>query len=608
MRRGKQRDGVFFPEGPGRPCLFRSLAVLLLLLVSGGIYAQSGEEAAGDRAVAERYAGWARRAMDEGRWTEAEAALERAADYADVSSELSWLLALVRLHEKRLPGAVLEALRRAIAADRWESYPPEEVRLLEAALLIRFRFYAEALESLSRIPEGADAALLRLRALMGLRDLSRFRGAMKDSLERYPRDPRQAELLFAFGGGLLPGDSDRELMDTALRRLPLLLEGAPDLAWMAVPFIGDTEEARRRIAAYRAGGGRSPAAIPAALRLGLIGERQALEELFSASGVPPAAPGSGLWTGAVPGGEALLSGVSAIMINAAAGPDSPEEGPVLDKALLLSVWELLRNTAGREAFRRNLLRFSGVIIEDRDGDGFPESAAWYEDGLIRRYVYDEGQDCLPELTVFFDGGLPFRGETAVFPEAGEGEAERALVFWERYPSVLRVELGERRYFPQPLAFFFRPLRFRELGGDGPAGFMYPETEGNSLRIGRRSLVSSAVTIEEPGEVFRDAVRRVEMDGGVPRRSSEWLDGRPVSVTEFVSGRPFLQRIDLDLDGRPETIRRYGEGGLLLSAESDWDGDRIFETGEEYFPDGRVSRSWDMDRDGIREYIEINPGE
>ncbi|MDR2101241.1 MAG: hypothetical protein LBP43_01570, partial [Treponema sp.] len=453
MGGGKQGDGVFFPGNSGESCLRRSLAVLLLLLVSGGLSAQYGEAAAGGRAVADRYAEWARRAMEEGRWAEAEAALERAADYADLSSELSWLLALVRLHEKRPPGTVLEALRRGIEADRWNSpSPPEEVRLLEAALLIRCRFYTEALEILSLIPEGADAALLRLRALMGLGDLPQFRSAMARSLERYPRDPRHAGLLFKFAGNLLPGEAGRESMDTVLRRLPILLEEDPDLAWKAVPFIGDTGEARRLVGAYRAGGGGSPEAVPAALRLGLIGEPQAMEELFSVSGASPveASLGGGPWRGAVPGRAVLLSGVFSFGV---AGPDLPGGSPVLDKALILSVWELLRNTAAREEFRRNLLGFSGVITEDRDGDGFPESEARYEDGLVRRYVYDEGQDGLPELTVFFNGGLPFRGETAVFPEAGEGGQERALVFWEQYPAVLRVELGDRRYFPKPLDFF-----------------------------------------------------------------------------------------------------------------------------------------------------------
>jgi hypothetical protein len=66
----------------------------------------------------------------------------------------------------------------------------------------------------------------------------------------------------------------------------------------------------------------------------------------------------------------------------------------------------------------------------------------------------------------------------------------------------------------------------------------------------------------------------------------------------------------------ETLRRFraagepaydpfGREAIPESSESDWDGDGIYETGEEYLPDGRTARSWDMNRDGIREYIEIN---
>jgi hypothetical protein len=43
---------------------------------------------------------------------------------------------------------------------------------------------------------------------------------------------------------------------------------------------------------------------------------------------------------------------------------------------------------------------------------------------------------------------------------------------------------------------------------------------------------------------------------------------------------------------------------LESSESDWDGDGVYETGEFYFPDGRIARSWDMNKDGVREYTEV----
>ena len=48
--------------------------------------------------------------------------------------------------------------------------------------------------------------------------------------------------------------------------------------------------------------------------------------------------------------------------------------------------------------------------------------------------------------------------------------------------------------------------------------------------------------------------------------------------------------------------------IIEFSESDWDGDGIYETAEEYREDGSAVYSWDMDRDGIREYSEIKTRE
>jgi hypothetical protein len=116
------------------------------------------------------------------------------------------------------------------------------------------------------------------------------------------------------------------------------------------------------------------------------------------------------------------------------------------------------------------------------------------------------------------------------------------------------------------------------------------------------------------------VEWIDLRRGIPLRAAEVLEGRPVSVTEFNRGKPVSQRVDLDLDGRMETIRRFREAApsaeegipeferILEFSESDWDGDGIFETGEQYLSNGSVVYSWDMDGDGIREYSEIRSRE
>jgi hypothetical protein len=537
----------------------------------------------GDERAAERYLLWAETALEAGRRAEALEALERGADFSSESSDLSYLLARFRYEEGQPLAAVREALGRALEAGRWNRCRAEDARLLEAEVLIRLRSYEGALEILAGLPRSAGDLRLRLQASRFLPDRGAFRRLLAEALDRYPRESWPLRVFFEDGAERLPGGNEGDLAALVLRRLPLLLEDDPDLAWLSFPFIRDLEEARRLVAAYRAAGGRNPAALPAALSLGLISEEGAVGELFEYS--------------------------------------RRETEIRMDKALVLQTGELLLTAGARELFKRNFLRFSGVITEDADGDGYAEALVRYREGQIAEYAYDGDQDNRPELLAFFGAGVPFRAEVAVPLElAGAGRGE-ALVRWEEYPAVLESSLGGVRYIPRPRDFFYAPFQLRELGG---TGLLFPGGDPRRIALSPRTLLSFASALERPSGEFTGALERVELNRGVPERAREYLDGRLVSETEFVQGRPVLQRIDLDLDGRLETVRRFRPGGgggefpalfpgdyagEIESSESDWDGDGIFETGERYgyqgppgsgAPGERVIRSWDIDRDGIRE--------
>jgi hypothetical protein len=567
------------------------------------VYAQRYGEVPprGDAAAAEQYALWARQAMEDGRWGEAREALERAADFSDGFSDLSYLLAQARFHEGAPRGAVLEALRRGRETDRWYACSPDAARLLEAEVLIGLRSFSAALRLLTELPPGPAEISLRLAALKGLGDREAFRRTLASALDLYPRDPRPVRILFEyFGSGppqvslipeQYPGENEPNewsLIRTALRRLPLLVEADRDLAYLAVPFIADPEEARRSVAAYRAGGESGAAAIPAALELGLIDEERAMEELFSPGPLGSVRP------------ETLR----------------------LDRALLLSVWALLRTAESRERFSRNLSAFSGVIMDDGDQDGYPESWASFEGGLLASYQYDGDQDGLADLEIFCNQGAPEQGLLAVSPGPGEGGGElpavpvkdedrlKAVIRWEQYPAVEAVFLEGINYVPRPFEFLYTPLRFVDLAG---SSLHYPERDPLTARITRRTLAFFSLYAERPGRNFDAARERVSLDRGIPQGAVEFLDGRVVSETEFVRGRPVVQRVDLDLDGRLETVRRFrgdlspfpGDGALpdylggLESSQSDWDGDGVFEAGEEYFPDGTLKNAWNVHRDGVK---------
>ncbi|MDR1955356.1 MAG: CDC27 family protein [Treponema sp.] len=535
----------------------------------------------GDGAIAEKYLTWAQKAIQEDRWAEALAGLERGMDFFDASSDLAYLLGVVRFHEGKPRAGVLEAMQQALATNQWKVYSPELGRLLEAETLIQMRRYTEALDVLVQLPPSADGICLRLRALQGMGNREAFSRVMAEALKTYSRDPRPLELLFTSAQDRQPTGVEAELMALALSRLPLLLETDQDLAYKAAPFIRDIEVARRLVGAYRGMYPGVPGSIAPALNLGLIDGRTAVDELF-------ARPPQG-------------------------------ETQELDKTLLQAVWKLLRTAEEQDRFSRSLSGFSGIITEDADTDGYRETQVRYEAGTLTRYTYDGDQDGLPDLTVFFEDGIPVRAELPETRGGGgsfahtEEDPERVMVTvqWEQYPAVVAAQVAGVQYQLKPLAFFFFPLYFKRLES---GGLWYPEREPFTGGIALRSLISFAASIERPSREFSGARELVDMEDGIPQRSREILDGRVVSETEFYRGRPRMQRIDLDTNGRLETRRWFQEipdplpeggvfwGSVLESSESDWDGDGIFEY-EERYASGQVLRLWDIDRDGTGKFSE-----
>jgi hypothetical protein len=570
--------------------------VILAFAAGGSLFAQSGPQGprvvaneSGDSAIADRYIQWAEQQIKAGQWIQARNALERATDYADVSSDISYLLALARFNTNESRGSVLQALENALRTRRWTRYGEAEARLLEARQLIAMRRYSSALDALAIFQpvalETADAAMLRLAALKGLVNngtvsySGEFRRRMSEAMNRYPRDSRALRLLFdyanyAFTNGRKPGNEDIAVLELALERLPFLLPNDPELAWIAAPFINDVEKARQTLAGYRAGSSKpNPASLVSALNLGLLNDIDAVEELF-ASAFPVAA-------------------------GAAA---------VIDKDLIVNVWKMLRSEEGRDHMARKIRGFSGTITEDEDHDGYHESRVVYKEGVLQEYHYDADQDRLEDVAIIFNAGNP---QWARIP------ALEAVVFWESYPAVQRTVLESGLYLPAPGGFLFAPLGFVEIcASDSTPGLLYPQRALLRQTITRRVLASFAASVQQPSVEFAGGIEHIYLDNGIPVNAEVILNNKVVSFTEFENGRPVTQWLDLDLDGRMETVRhfrrnffagksalnwdelqgRLSQSGtdfrqLLESSESDWNGDGKFESREMYREDGSVVNNW-----------------
>ena len=515
---------------PGLMLLPLFLLVTALCLYSMD-YHPDDFPATGEAAVAERYAQWAQNVIRQGLWSEALAGLERAFDYAGVSSDISYLLALARSHEGRPRGSVLQALEFAIQADSWNLYQSDDARLFKAEQLIALRAYPEALFELSLVSESLKRAELTLMALSASRPME-FLNHMSLVLDRYPRDTGPVRIFLKHiknedYWGRIPESGDFTLLETISRRLPLLLIDDPELAWMAAPFLWDRDDARRLVLSYRAANEPAPDSIPVALLLGLISEERALDELFSS-------------------------------VN------------VLDLALLGEVWELLHDEDAKEIFRRNLSTYSGVITEDYDRDGIKETFAEYRDGVLIRSDYDRAQSGISDLIIFFEAGIASDALVLIPPESQRLEA---LVIWERYPYVLDAEFDGAVFIPRPLDLFYAPVRFVELWG---SSVLFPQRDLLSPPLTRRVLVFHSLRIERPSQEFHGGKEVVELNQGIPVRAREFVGDLLVSETEFVRGSPHIQRVDLDFDGRMETVRHFRPIDRPVELEELWNYEREIE--------------------------------
>ncbi|MDR1468202.1 MAG: hypothetical protein LBT00_02790 [Spirochaetaceae bacterium] len=526
------------------------------------------QDRAGPEAVAERYSLYVQSLLESGsgggRLDEAEAALLRSLDYADVSSDISYQLAFVRQELRRPTALVLEAVRNALAVDRFRIYQPEDARLIEARALLTVRQYSNALRSVQLCADNVESALVRLEAWKGLDDRQGFIREASLSLDRFARDPRIAALILRYAATHTPAGNEQALVDRVLRTVSLLADLAPELGYLAAPFVYDRKEAQRLVAAYRAMV-PVPAAesLPVALDLGVIGGESATATLFA--------------------------------------------NETIDRETLLSVWSLLGTDKMRGTFEQRLQVFSGVITVDENHDRVIETRVAYREGRVITYEYDADQDGLPDISARF---------AAEVPESALLAAGNITLFWQDFPSVRYAEQNGLRYDFAPRSLFFAPFHLRELCGQT----LFPETDVYAATLTGRTLAGFALAITRDSKEFEGAQETITLLDGVPVHAEERLEGRLVSETEFDRGFPVRQLIDLDLNGSRETVRRFRTGirterstgtedyypfyeTAPASQASDFNDNGIAEYKEEYAADGTAARFWDINEDGVYEYRE-----
>jgi hypothetical protein len=568
--------------------------------------------------MAAQYAAWAEKQIEAGRLSQAEQGLLRAQDFADVSSDISYLLAKTHSRLNRPQGAVLLAVRQALEARRWDRRSADEARLLEAEVLIRTGALEEAYGELLQVPVNLRSLELRLLALKLLGRREAFLTLAEEAFARYPGAPGPLALYFTYCSEILPQPEEFALMNRALSLVPALMRSSPELVYLSLPFIQNEEQKILLLEEARAAGQILPESIPAAIKLGIITENTALEELFASDGLPYRAdtrfPVLRPWEPALPGFSYSIG----------TGGFSPEGGEkAYSFGLLSEVWELLRTDEGRRIFIRNLGASPVVLLVDDNRDGFPEAFVRYRHGEISSYGWDSDQDGLLEMEIRFARGRPEEGRTVLaaaspgpsFPVRDEDRAFLKMK-WGVYPAITSAETPDLRFStPGEAGFPYSPLSFRRVFDTGEAGpyfgFLFPE-RNPGVQISLRILAAEATLIERASADFPGAVERISLSGGIPLLAETFYRGRLVSETRYTLGRPVSRMADFDLDFRLETRIQYIQpegagwtdfGEYIEYIESDFDGDGIFEYSERRQGSRSVEFAWDLDGDGYRERVQ-----
>ena len=115
------------------------------------------------------------------------------------------------------------------------------------------------------------------------------------------------------------------------------------------------------------------------------------------------------------------------------------------------------------------------------------------------------------------------------------------------------------------------------------------------------MAASALSVET---VSGDKREIVTLDRGLAVEAVTYVGDRILSRRSYEKGRPILERVDADGDGRFEMEKGFAPAGSLMDAEGNWqvawvrvdaDGDGVYEYREQtVFP---FLKEWDFDGNG-----------
>lgn len=496
-----------------------------------------------------------------GNWQNALFEARLGSSYDETLADFSYIEALASLGSGGTRFSSISFLEDALATGRvWRTYTAVDAEILCASLYVDTLRYDDALARLKDVPPGfsAESDLVRIRALYGKGRNGSARTAIRDALDRWPFDSRFARAFFIHESTQTPSAESLTIASLLVSRLYIWQDSDRELLLLSVPFLPNPESRVRHIRIYRSMGKNDaersfsrgfPSGLSSirALEYGIMGEREALSELFS----------------------------------------SAETG--IEVEHVMRFFELTGDSRIRSEARERLSAFNGILHETDPFTGAVRLSTRYNGGKPLSGYIDRDTDGRAEYTFDCDLGVPRRMTAA---------GKQMTVNYDAYPAVRSVTIGNSEYILQPLALAWAPLSWKPLFPESPDSLFFIFSDAvPSFELTERSIRSQSVYFIHTDSDNPSLMQRYHLDGGSIVSSEERENGKLFSRTQWKSGVPYRADMDRDRDGYFETVVHYSADGNVREMLVDINGDRQHDYQERFSPLGDTTLRWDSDHDG-----------
>ena len=261
--------------------LITALVCIMAVVFAGtGVSAQSSTADRNTALAGSRISG-AISFLSLGFMDEAKELVDEALSFTPADPDANYLRAMIGLAKGEPLAEALNYMETGLTGQSFRFHDPLDAEILYASLLVRVKRAEEALRLLEGKPSDPEVLYAGARARRLLGDLEGELSLVSEALRRSPHDSRPVLRWLSRRTPLERSSGNAGFLARLFELRPTLAEQDRRLNILLAPYATSLEEARFLVREYRAMGGSPAFSTIQALRLGLVDEYQAMEELLA---------------------------------------------------------------------------------------------------------------------------------------------------------------------------------------------------------------------------------------------------------------------------------------------------------------------------------------